>query len=82
MIDDFVIIDENTKLEDEVIGEYMYYDLFVKLGEKKSKKMVHYLIAKVLTFANDYDNPERVKHMDKLKMLKPHYKRAFNKDFI
>ncbi len=78
---DFVIIDEDTETKEDVEG-FMYYDLFMKMGEKKSKKMIHYLFAKIIAYGSDWENEERGKHMDKLKIMKPHYKRAFNKDFI
>ncbi len=71
-MDDFVIIDEDNE----------YYDLFIRLGEKKSKKMINYLFAKVIAFGEDWENEERKKHMEKLKIMKPHYKKAFGKEFI
>ncbi len=80
-MNDFVIIDEDTEISDDV-KDYMYYDLFMKLGEKKSKKMVNYIFAKVMKFGSDWENEERKKHMEKLQDMKPHYKRAFGKEFI
>ena len=83
MDDDFVIIDEEEELKfDKDIQGFMYYDLFKKLGEKKSKKMIHYLFAKVISYGDDFENKERKEHMKKLKELKPQYKKAFGKEFI
>ena len=81
-MDDFVIIDEDCEIKNEDVNDFMYYDLFQKLGEKKSKKMVNYIFAKIIAFGGDWENEERIKHMDKLKVMKPHYKRAFGKEFI
>ncbi len=82
-MDDFIIIDEDNELKiNEEVEDYRYYDLFLKLGEKKSKKMIHYLFAKVIAYGNDYENKQRKSHMEQLQIMKPHYKRAFNKDFI
>ena len=81
-MDDFIIIDEDCEMKNEDVKDFMYYDLFMKIGEKKSKKMIHYIFAKVMTFGSDYKNKDRIAHMDKLKEMKPHYKRAFGKEFI
>ncbi len=80
-MDDFIIIDEDYETKEDE-DNFRYYDLFIKLGEVKSRKMIHYIIAKVLEYGVDYKNEERIKHMEKLKTMKPHYKRAFGKSFI
>ena len=86
-----VIREEDEKNIDEVdekldefvfINDFNYYGLFMKIGEKKSKKMVHYLMGKILRFGNDYNNPQRLMEMDRLKDMKDPYKRAFNKDYM
>lgn len=65
-----------------ILSDNDYYYLFNKLGYEKSKKMVNYLMAKVMSFGGDYRNPSRLKIMNKLKIMKPIYEDVFNKDMI
>ena len=44
--------------------------------------MVHYLIAKVLKFDTDYDNPERLHLMTQLKDMTIPYYTVFGKNMI
>ena len=65
-----------------IINEDNYEKLFNKLRFKKSKKLVHYLMDKILMFGNDYNNPKRKVIINKLLVMKKPYRKVFNEDFI
>ena len=59
-----------------------YEDLFNNLGFDRSKKLVHYLIAKVLKFDTDYSNPKRLHFIEQLKDMTIPYYTVFGKNMI
>ncbi len=65
-----------------IINEKNYEKLFRMNKYIKSRKLVHYLMDKVLLFRNDYNNPKRLKLMRKLNMMKKPYYKVFGEDFI
>ena len=67
-------LDPNNTEED-------YEELFKNLGFVKSKKLVNYLMYKVMKI-KDYKNPERRHIMNQLHDMKMPYRNVFNKDFI
>ena len=65
-----------------VINEDNYEKLFRKLRFKKSKKLVYFLMDKILLFGNDYQNPKRKVIINKLLVMKKPYRKVFDEDFI
>ena len=76
---DTMNIDDNFEF---VINEDNYEKLFKKLKFIQSKKLVHYLMDKVVLFGNHYQDPKRLKIMRQLKMMKKPYKKVFDEDFV
>ena len=65
-----------------IINEDNYEELFKKIRYKKSKRLVHYLMNKIVMFGNDYNNPKRKVIINKLLVMKKPYKKVFDEDFI
>ena len=60
-----------------------YEELFVNIGYKRSKKLVNYLMAKVINkYKEDYTNPERLHLMNQLRDMRIPYRNVFNKDML
>lgn len=64
-------------------GEYEEFkQLLSNLGEEKSKKLMGYLMDKVILFGVDYTNPERMFFIERLHQFKEPYKQLFGKYFF
>ena len=70
------------KEEEKEMDKNNYEDLFNNLGLERSRKLVNYLIAKVLKFDTDYSNPERLHLMSQLKDMTIPYFSIFGKNMI
>ncbi len=76
---DTMNIDDNFMF---IINEDNYEKLFKKLKYLQSKKLVHYLMDKVVLFGAHYQDPKRLKIMRQLKMMRNPYKKVFDEDMI
>jgi hypothetical protein len=76
---DTLNIDDNFLF---VINEDNYEKLFRKNKYIKSKKLVHYLMDKVVLFGSHYQDPKRLKLMYQLTTMKKPYKKVFGEDFV
>ena len=65
-----------------VINDENYEKLFKKLKFKKSKKLIHYLMNKIMLFGNNYNNPKRKKIIRRLQTMKKPYRKVFDEDFV
>ena len=68
--------------EEKELDRDDYEGLFNSIGFKKSKKLVSYLMNKVILFKSDYKNPNRLDLMKQLKDMKPIYEKVFHQDMI
>jgi hypothetical protein len=59
-----------------------YELLFNSIGFNQSKKIVYYLMDKVLLMGEDYTNPKRLDLINQLKKMRPIYNTLFKTDFI
>ena len=60
-----------------------YEELFVNIGYERSKKLVNYLMAKVINkYKEDYENPKRLHLMGQLRDMGEPYRNVFGKDMI
>ena len=87
---DLKIIDEEEEEKFEIIygdsddsKSSDYYHLFISQGEKKSNKLVNFIMAQVVNnYGEDFNNPERLSKMKTLRLMREPFKRAFGKELI
>ncbi len=59
-----------------------YEELFTNIGYERSRKLVNYLMNKVVNFDIDYENPKRLHLVEQLRGMKIPYRNVFGKDMI
>ncbi len=68
--------------EEKELDENNYEELFTNIGYKRSKKLIDYLMMKVMKFDKDYTNPKRLYLIEQLKDMREPFNKIFNRDFI
>lgn len=59
-----------------------YKELFENIGYKRSKKLVHYLMQKVINkYKEDFDNPKRLYLIEQIRDMREPFNNVFKRDF-
>ena len=70
------------KEEEKEPDKNNYEDLFNNLGYERSRKLVNYLMMKIMRFNTDYSNPDRLYLVESLKDMSIPYYTVFGKNII